>query len=225
MEPDWTLAGVSKSDIGAHAAVKPRRVLWSGRLLAIVATLVAIGAIGAALWIYADLKRETLRLATDIAQIRLSLDLYSRRAPAGASANAAGNTPAPTGADLQNLRNRIAILEDAWRGGATNAVKTAPSALPALPGGAAAKTTGVVANDCLPQNTRFLVTGGDAYPVCNTKGTVSIAAVGDGDVTFGDGSSIAAGGNATLKGTRCNLSVISAGADGMAGYAEVKVSC
>lgn len=230
MEPDWTLLGVSKTDIGSHEAIRPRRGLWTGRLLAIAATLVAVAAIGAVLWIYADVKREILRMSTDIAQIRVSLDLYSRQQPGAAPAAATTTAPAATSSgDLLDLKNRVAILENAWRkagpGGAP-----ATATLPALPGETAttatpAKTTGSAQNDCLPQDTRFLVTGGDKYPVCGTKGTITVAAVGDGEVTFADGSSIAAGGSSDLKGTQCTLTVISAGADGMAGYAEVRVGC
>lgn len=233
MEPDWTLPGVSKTDIGSHEAIRPRRGVWTGRLLAIAASLVAIAAIGAILWIYADVKREILRMSTDIAQIRVSLDLYSRQQPqAAASATSTPSTtqPAAASGELLDLKNRIAILENAWRKtGSTGASTTA--ALPALPGAAAtaatpAKTTaGGAQNDCLPQDTRFLVTGGDKYPVCGTKGTIAVAAVGDSEVTFADGSSIAAGGSSDLKGTQCTLTVISAGADGMAGYAEVRVGC
>lgn len=221
MEQDWTLPGVTKSDIGAPEPVKQKRAPIFGRLLIFVVGLVAILAIAATAWIYTDTKREILRLSTDIAQLRLSLDLYSRQQPGSASA-ASGAATAPSD-ELLNLQNRLAILENNWR--TQTPTNGATSALPALPATAAPASTVASGADCMPPGTRFLVTTGDSYPICGTSGVVNVGAVGTTDVSLTDGTIIVAGTNAPLSGTTCTLSLMSANADGMTGYAELRASC
>lgn len=177
-------------------------------MLGFAVGLLGLAALAASAWVYSETQRDIVRLSTDIAQLRVSLELFGRQQ----------GTPSGTdSASLADLANRLAILEENWRGA------PAPAAsLPALPATASAPSAG---GDCLPTGTRFLVAAGDRYPVCGTAGTVEIGAVDNGFISLGDGTIIAAGGNIGLPGSACMIGVVSAGEDGMTGYAEIKVTC
>src|SRR5690606_34101701 len=98
----------------------------------------------------------------------------------------------------------------------------APAELPPLP---VAGDSAPASGDCLPTGTRFLVSSGDSYPVCGTSGVVAIGAVDNGFIALADGTVIAAGGTIGLPDTNCMIGVVSAGEDGMTGFAEIRVSC
>ncbi|MHA6688927.1 hypothetical protein [Devosia sp. A449] len=187
---------------------RPRRRLPRGTLLSFVVGLVGVAALGASAWVYGETQRDIMRLSTDIAQFRLSLELFGRQqgTPSGTDA-----------ASLQDLANRLAILEENWR----SPVQTALPELPAAPNATAPANAG----DCLPTGTRFLVAAGDSYPVCGVAGTVAIGAVDNGFISLADGTVIAAGGNIGLPGTACMIGVVSAGENGMTGFAEIRVTC
>ncbi|MET3901140.1 hypothetical protein ABIB57_005110 [Devosia sp. UYZn731] len=210
MDEKWALPGVSKSDIG-EPETRPAKPAQSARLLVFAVGLVAVAAIATSAWVYAETQRDLNRVATDIAQIRISLQLFSQQQRPGDIAVPASDT-------LQDLSNRLGILEQNWRGQASTSGTAAPAA------GVTAATTGPQ-TDCIPQGKRFLVANGDSYPICGTPAVVSVTEVAATYVSFTDGTIITAGGNAILKGTQCTLSVVSSGADGMTGYAELRVGC
>ncbi len=202
----------------APALGKPARRLPLANILSFVVGLVGIAAIGAAAWVYVETQRDIARISTDIAQFRLSLELYGQR-------NLAGDTATGSDGGLLDLSNRIAILEQNWRnsivapGDATDQATpttgfTPPPAQPVASDG-----------DCLPTGTRFLVTSGDSYPVCGIAGSVEIGGVDNGFLSLADGTIIASGGNIGLPGTACMIGVVSAGEDGMTGFAEIRVTC
>lgn len=212
MDDKWALPGVSRSDTGAPET-RPAKPSPSTTLFVFAVGLVAVAAIAASAWVYSDTQRDLNRVATDIAQIRLSLQLFSQQRP--------GDIAVPATESLQDLSNRLGILEQNWRG-QTPANSTA--ALPATPGATTTASTGPQ-TDCIPQGTRFLVANGDSYPICGTSAVVDVTEVAATYVSFKDGLIITAGGNAILTGTRCTLAVVSSGADGMTGYAELRVGC
>ena len=221
MEETLAVPTVPKSDIGEHEPGPVRQPLI-GRLFLFVVGLVAVAAIAASAWVYTETQREIVRMSNDIAQIRVSLELYSRQqAPAAAPAGAA----APANDQLLNLSNRLAILEESWRNQAPAPANNAQ--VPPLPGETAAPgaTATGPQTDCMPEGTRFLVSSGDNYPVCGTPAVIDVATVDNSFVTLKDGTIIPPGGNAILKGTLCTVAVMSSGADGMTGYAELRVTC
>ena len=187
---------------------RARGLPWSV-ILSVVVGLVGVSALAASAWVYGETRRETLRLSTDMAQMRLSLELFARQQSAPSATDSAS---------LSDLSNRLAILEANWRDAPPPAAVSTAAAAAATP---AAASDG----DCLPTGTRFLVSAGDSYPVCGVAGTVEIGAVDNGFLTLGDGTVIAAGGNIGLPGTACMIGVVSAGADGMPGFAEIRVTC
>ncbi|ODT81943.1 MAG: hypothetical protein ABS76_08845 [Pelagibacterium sp. SCN 64-44] len=195
--------------IGGEPPARSRRLLP-----ALVAGLGVIGLAGlaGAFWMQAETQREMTRLATDVAQLRLSLELYAR--PQGA----------PSGTDsaaLQDLANRLAILEENWR----SAPAATPPAASAAPSGAPSAAASASGGDCLPTGTRFLVAAGDTYPICGTTGAVAIGSVDNGFLSLADGTVIASGGALALPAIGCTLAVVSAGENGMTGYGEIRVTC
>ncbi|MET3928062.1 hypothetical protein [Devosia sp. 2618] len=192
---------------------KQRRGLAGTTVLSFVAGLVGVAAIGASAWVYAQTQRDIVRISTDIAQIRLSLELFGRQQ----------GTPSTTDtAALQDLSNRLSVLEESWR----EAPAAATSSLPAIAAPEAAPTSAAASQgDCMPQGTRFLISAGDAYPICGVAASIEMAAVDNGFVTLQDGTVIAAGGTIAMPGTSCMLGVVSAGENGMTGFAEIRVTC
>ncbi|MCW5721564.1 MAG: hypothetical protein KIS86_10515 [Devosia sp.] len=186
-------------------------------LVGAVAALVGVASLAVSAWVYSETHREVLRLATDVAQLRISLDLYAQRS--GAAAPPATSSGASS-AELAELANRLAIIEQSWRSGAGAA--TPQTTLPAITGGSG---TAASDGDCLPPGMRILVAAGDSYPICGTSGTVTVGAVDNGYVTLVDGSTVPSGGTLPLVGTNCVLGVTSGGDEGLTGYAEIRVSC
>jgi len=216
---NWAVQGETKSDAPVvdtpERAPREKHPLRWTRILGFVAAAIGVASLAATAFVYADMQRDIVRISTDIAQLRLSLDLYAQRDTAAA--------PVPSdSAGLTDLSNRLSILEESWRSGTAAAAATAPATLPALPGAAAANAGD---GDCLPTGTRFLVAAGDSYAVCGSTGVVDVAAVDNGYVSLRDGTVIAAGGTTGLANSACMIGVVSSGADGMTGYAEIRVTC
>ena len=187
-----------------------RRRLPLANILSFVVGLVGIAAIGASAFVYSETQREITRLSTDIAQLRVSLELFGRQqgTPSGTDA-----------ASLTDLANRLAILEEGWR----NAPVPAPAAsLPAVP---AAAAPAAADGDCLPTGTRFMVAAGDRYPVCGTGAVVEIGGVDDGFISLADGTVIAQGGNIVLPGSNCMIGVVPSDGGSISGFAEIRVTC
>lgn len=198
---------------------KPReprkRRLRGSTVLSFVSALVGVGALAATGWVYSQTHREVVRLATDVAQLRVSLDLYAQRSGAAPVAAASG----PTSEELSALSNRLAIIEQNMRG---SSLTTPAPVLPSITGGAETTADG---GDCLPPGMRILVAVGDSYGICGTAGSITVAGVENGYLALSDGSTIASGGTLPLAGTNCMVGVTSGGDEGVTGYAEIRVSC
>lgn len=167
----------------------------------------AMGLTAAALaaWTYTEGQREILRLSTELAQVRVSLDLYARNASQTEG--------------LAALSERLARLEQ----GALSSQVPMPAAAavsPAPPGTASGN------EDCLPVGMRLLVAAGDSYPICEQAAEVSVSFVDNGYITLSDGTSVASGGTMPLPANpACTIAVTSGGDEGLTGYAEIRVSC
>lgn len=186
-------------------ATYPRRNNGLALVLGTLGMICGLAGLGAAIWIYTEGQAETRRLASDIAQLRVSLELYAR----GASAN-----PGADQSGLLDLSNRLAILEQNWRS------STVP-----LPTSTAPVATASTNEDCLPSGMRILVAEGDSYPVCGQSGSVNVGQVANGYIVLLDGTTIASGGSIPLPQTQCTIGVTSDGDEGLTGYAEIRVTC
>lgn len=179
-----------------------------GIALGLAGLLVGLGALGAAAWSYNETQKEILRLSTEIAQLRVSLDLYAR--------NGTGT------AELTDLGNRLSALEQ----GALSGSVPMPGASAVEPSDSPAPGLETADEDCLPIGMRLLVAAGDSYPICGQPADVTVSAVSNGYITLSDGTSVASGGTTPLPGLpACTLAVTSGGDEGLTGYAEIRVNC
>ncbi|SFV36975.1 hypothetical protein SAMN05216456_2685 [Devosia crocina] len=223
-EPIAVTPDMRVSREAAHAQPSPtlrrrRRPMRPPVAIAAVAALVGVAALAATGWVYSDMRREIVRLSTDVAQLRLSLDLYVQR-DGGSSPSAVAESAGASQAAIETLENRLSILEENWRGAATGAGQ--PASLPPISGPAvSAQSDG----DCLPSGMRILVTSGDAYPVCGTDATVRVMNVSNGYISLTDGTTVPSGSAVPLVGTACMIGVTSGGDEATTGYAEIRVSC
>ena len=177
---------------------------WPG-LVALGAILFGLSAFAFSGWVYVEGQREIVRLSTELAQLKVSLDLYVR--------NGGGS------ADLTDLTERLAELEQAAR---SNAVPMPSAPANAADSAAAPAPSG---EDCLPEGMRLLVAAGDSYPICGQAAEVTVSFVDNGYITLSDGTSVASGGTTPLPGSACTLAVTSGGDEGLTGYAEIRVTC
>ena len=180
-------------------------------ILGFVVGLAGVAALGASAWVYSQTQRDIVRLSTDIAELRLSLELFGRQqgTPSGTDA-----------ASITDLSNRLAILEENWRSG-----PPAATSLPAVADPVATAPAAEQAGDCLPIGTRFMVAAGDRYPVCGTDAVVEIGSVDDGFISLADGTVIAQGGSIALPDSACMIGVVPSEGGAISGFAEIRVSC
>lgn len=200
-------------DVPSPRVQKKRRGPRPGALVGTVAALVGLASLAASAWIYTEMQREMLRISTELAQLRLSLDLYAQRSAAPPAA-VTGEVP-----DLSGLENRLSILEQNWRGAGQ---VPQPGAEPPPAG---QTTTAASDGDCLPSGMRLLVAAGDAYPVCGTETSIEVMNVSNGYITLTDGTTVPSGGTVPLPGTACMIAVTSGGDEATTGFAEIRVTC
>lgn len=185
-----------------------RLSVWA-LVLGALGLVAGLSGLAAAAWLHETGQVETRRLASEIAQLRVSLDLYARGAGIGASAQADGEA-------LAELANRLAILEQGQ--------SIAPPAAAAVASDPAAPAA--ANEDCLPSGMRILVAEGDSYPICGQASVINVAQVTNGYIVLADGTTIASGGSIVLPGSpSCTIGVTSGGDEGLTGYAEIRVTC
>jgi hypothetical protein len=187
-----------------HEPAAPHHAPRLPGLLAFGAVLFGIAAFAFSGWIYSQNRQEILRLSTELAELRISLELYTRNGGENGS--------------LAALQDRLSELE-ATLADTNVPVPTTASAPPAV------SPTGSNQEDCLPVGMRLLVASGDAYAVCDQPGTVEVSVVDNGYITLSDGTSVPSGGSMPLPGSPCMIAVTSGGDEGVTGYAEIRVSC
>lgn len=188
---------------------KPSRGSISGRIgiaLGLMGVLIGLGAVGATSWLQMQTQQEILRLSTELAQLRISLDLYARNAIAAAP-------PAPA-AEPEPAAVTGALPEIAPPGADTPTAASAEAAPAATDN-----------QDCLPAGMRLLVAAGDSYAVCGQTASVDVATVDNGYVMLKDGTTVPSGGTMPLLGSACTIGVTSSGDEGLTGYAEIRVTC
>ncbi|WIY52502.1 hypothetical protein O9Z70_13730 [Devosia sp. YIM 151766] len=202
LTPDMRPSRSADPDNGFSSAASRRP---GGRLaiwLGLLGLLTGLAGFAAAAWTYTEARSESRRIASEIAQLRVSLELYGR------------NSGAMDQTGLIELANRVAVLEQDWRR------DPAPAAAVNAPTGPAPGD-----EDCLPPGMRILVAEGDSYPVCGQSAAIDIAQVANGYVMLLDGTTIASGGSILLPDSPCSISVTSSGDEGLTGYAEIRVTC
>lgn len=218
--PDVLVGDIDSPSLATIRRPRRQRRLKKSLIFGICALVIGLGSLAASAWIYTDMRREMVRVSTEIAQLRLSLDLYVQRGATAVPAPAAAAQGVDTEA-LSALENRLAILEQNWRGVAA-AAEAAPPAVPAATGPSVSSESD---GDCLPSGMRLLVAAGDSYPVCGTETTIEVMNVNDGYISLTDGTTVPSGGTVPLPGTACMIAVTSGGDEATTGFAEIRVTC
>ena len=207
-------------------------------LRVLVPGVLVLSAIAIPAWFYSETRNTQQDSASEIAQLKLSLELYGRQYTASATSMAELN------ATLKGLETRLAGLEEnlatlsAKPGESVDALEQRLSALEDTqfddfveetvvpePSPAPQAAASESRSNCVSQNSPFLVAAGDIFPICGTSGWVAVSDVGQQRISFSDGSAAYVGRSVPLGGTNCTLTVRSANAAWLAGYGEVQVTC
>lgn len=222
------------------------------RLIALLAALVGLIALGGALLVHNSATATAQRQATEIAALRdaiasatpVAIPPTVESAPVrdeqadSKTAEAAARTPEA----VATLERRIASLEATATTQATelaaaraaldaraDLVATPPpvtdvAAAEPPPSSAmpAAYSADGPTTDCIPLGTRFMSQSGDSFPICKTSVVVNVSAVSDGSAIVEGAGAVAAGGFANLAAQGCTVMVFTADASG---FAEMRVSC
>ena len=210
------------------------------RLIALLAALVGLIALGGALLVHNSATAVTQRQATEIAQLKASLSLLTQDRDSAPKAAPSAPASAPgddgTAEALLALQNRIVTLEQttASQAAELEAARAVLSAAPSTPTTVVADTQPASSDapaalspdgpttDCIPLGTRFMAQAGDSFPICKTRVVVDVSAITDGSAIVGGAGAVAAGGFANLPTQGCTIMVFSADTSG---FAEMRVSC
>ena len=213
------------------------------RLIALLAALVGLIALGGALLVHNSATAVMERQASEIAQLKASLTLINRQEPATPPQTASKPKDAEddgTAEALLALQSRVVTLENTISTQASELAETreALANAPVVPPPAtqvaitseqptssdapSALSADGPTTDCIPLGTRFMAQAGDSFPICKTKVVVEVSAVTETSALVTGAGPIAAGGFANLPTQGCTLMVFSADTSG---FAEMRVSC
>ena len=192
-----------------------RRLVLIDRLIPFLAAIVGLVALAGAVAVQLNTDMKTKAVTDGLAELRTSVDELGKRAA----------TPVDDGtaAGLLALQDRMVKLESEW-----TARQAAAAAAPAtVPGTAETTATAEIdpslpTTDCIPLGTRFMVTPGETYPLCQSKAVIKTGMITADTVTIDGVGQVVETGFGTIAGTSCTVMVFSADE---AGFAEVRVTC
>lgn len=197
-----------------------RRLVLIDRLIPFLAALVGLVALAGAVAVQLNTDAKTRAVTEAVVALKASVDALGQPAatPAADDGIAAG---------LLALQDRMVKLENAW-----TEQQTAAAAVPVAPGalapvdGAVAATAEIDPNlpttDCIPLGTRFMVTPGESYPICQSKAVVRTGLITADTVSIDGIGPVVETGFGNIVGTTCTVMVFSADE---AGFAEMRVTC
>ncbi|SFZ85781.1 hypothetical protein SAMN02983003_2951 [Devosia enhydra] len=191
-------------------------------VLPVLATAVGLIALGGAVIVDRAGQARDDRLRAEIAELRTALELSSKiiigNVPVAAEQAARG----AISADLEAANARLAAIETEMGGLAeTIANLPPPGTAVAMAGDGGAGLDGPT-EDCIPLQTRFMVTAGDSYPICRTPVVVDVVDVTGDSVILEGVEPIYSGGFTRLGVANCTAMVFTAGIEG---FAEMRVAC
>lgn len=196
-----------------------RRLVLIDRLIPFLAAIVGLVALAGAVAVQLNTDAKTNAVTEAVVELRSSVDELGKRAQVAAAPVDDG-----TAAGLLALQDRMVKLEGEWTAQQA-AAAAAPAALPGAPA-AGTETAAIDPNlpttDCIPLGTRFMVTPGDSYPICQSKAVVKAGLITADTVSIDGVGTLVETGFGTLAGTTCTVMVFSADE---AGFAEVRVTC
>ena len=195
-----------------------RRMVLMNRIIPFLAALVGLVALAGAVRVQVNVTGQNDTIRAEIAEARQELRLvvqrtenFSTRLDAVGEAGGSDGTAEA----LLALQDRLVKLEQA-AGGVSAATTAAPATStapvdPSLP-----------VSDCIPQGTRFMVTVGDSFPICQSTIVVTASAISADMTALDNGVTLVMGTPAPLPGGGCTASLLSSDA---AGFAELRVDC
>jgi hypothetical protein len=218
------------------------------RLIALLAALVGLIALGGALLVHNSSTAAMQRQATEIAALKdaiASAEPVVVPAPVEAAPERRAEVDAATAETVAALERRIATLEQTANTQAielaaaraaldargeilasqpvTEVAEAEPELEPAPTSDTpAAYSADGPTTDCIPLGTRFMAQSGDSFPICKTEVVVEVTAVSEGSTIVTGAGAIAAGGFGNLPVQGCTLMVFTADTSG---FAEMRVSC
>ena len=197
-----------------------RRLVLIDRLIPFLAAIVGLVALAGAVAVQLNTDAKTKAVTDAVVALQASVDALGKRADALA-------TPAAddgTAAGLLALQDRMVKLEGEWTAQQAAAAAAPAGPAPLVPGDAttAAIDPNLPTTDCIPLGTRFMVTPGETYPLCQSKAVIKTGMITADTVTIDGVGSVVETGFGNLAGTSCTVMVFSADE---AGFAEVRVTC
>lgn len=196
-----------------------RRLVLIDRLIPFLAAIVGLVALAGAVAVQLNTDAKTKAVTEAVVALRASVDELGKRAETAATPVDDG-----TAAGLLALQDRMVKLESEWTEQKT-AAAAAPAAVPSA-ADAGTETAEIDPNlpttDCIPLGTRFMVTPGETYPLCQSKAVVKTGLITADTVDIDGVGQVVETGFGTIAGTSCTVMVFSADE---AGFAEVRVTC
>lgn len=196
-----------------------RRLVLIDRLIPFLAAIVGLVALAGAVAVQLNTDAKTKAVTEAVAALRTSVEELGKRAETAAVPVDDG-----TAAGLLALQDRMVQLEGEWK-----ALQTAAAVAPAVVPGATEAGTATAeidpnlpTTDCIPLGTRFMVTPGESYPLCQSRAVVKTGLITADTVTIDGVGQVVETGFGTIAGTSCTVMVFSADE---AGFAEVRVTC
>jgi hypothetical protein len=199
-----------------------RRLVLIDRLIPFLAAIVGLVALAGAVAVQLNTDAKTKAVTDAVVALQASVDALGKRADALA-------TPAAddgTAAGLLALQDRMVKLEGEWTAQQAAAAAAPSGPAPLVPGDAAPTTAEIDPNlpttDCIPLGTRFMVTPGESYPICQSKAVVKTGMITADTVDISGIGPVVETGFGNIVGTSCTVMVFSADE---AGFAEMRVTC
>lgn len=188
-------------------------------ILPAMAAVVGLLALGGAIIVDQSGRERDALLREEIAELREALQLSSQIIVRNAPATAEQAARAVVSEQMAAAQARLEAIESEIAG--------LGEAMSAMPAGGAAAGSGAAAldgptEDCIPLQTRFMVTSGDSYSICRTPVVVDVVDVTSESVILEGVEPIYSGGFTRLGVANCTAMVFSAGVEG---YAEMRVAC
>jgi hypothetical protein len=197
-----------------------RRLVLIDRLIPFLAAIVGLVALAGAVAVQLNTDAKTKSVTDAVVALQASVEALGKRADALAVPAADDGTAA----GLLALQDRMVKLESEWTAQQASAAAATPAAL--TPGDAPAATAEIDPNlpttDCIPLGTRFMVTPGESYPICQSKAVVKTGMITADTVSIDGIGQVVETGFGNIAGTSCTVMVFSADE---AGFAEMRVTC
>lgn len=196
-----------------------RRLVLIDRLIPFLAAIVGLVALAGAVAVQLNTDAKTKAVTEAVVALQASVDALGKRADSLA-------TPADDGtaAGLLALQDRMVKLEADWttQQAAAAAAPVTPDALAPASPTTAEVDPNLPTTDCIPLGTRFMVTPGESYPICQSKAVVKTGMITGDTVSIEGIGQVVETGFGNIVGTSCTIMVFSADE---AGFAEVRVTC